>query len=131
MGAALFIVLEKQIPGFDATVNGKALSRVFEELDRIAGRLGIKPLMAFFSMSPDETGDLLADFGVAGEVNSSAEQWFAAEEGLRTIETLRTHLRRDEGLPDVSGVMADLDDFSRVLQKTQEAGVRWHLQVVF
>ena len=93
MSTALFIVLEKDIPGFDAAVNGKPLSRASKGLDRIAGKLGVRPLMEFCSMDLGEAADLLADLG-GEEADIPPEQWFDPEEGLRTVEALLTHLRR-------------------------------------
>jgi len=43
--------LEKQIPGFDAFMNGKALANAAEKLDYIAEQNSVRPLMSFFSSS--------------------------------------------------------------------------------
>lgn len=132
MGAALFIVLEQEIPGFDSFVGGKAISHASKGLDRIAQKLGVTPLMDFHSMDPGEASGFLEDLGVSDEVAIPPEAWFAPDEGLRTVEALRTHLRRrTEVLPRLDDVLADLDAFARVLGKAKEAGVRWHLQVDF
>jgi hypothetical protein len=57
MGAALYIVLEDNDPGFDAIVNGTALSKDIDALDDLASNIGVKPLMAFFSQNAEELED--------------------------------------------------------------------------
>ena len=59
MGTALYIALDQEIPGFDSFVNGKFISEESDVLDRIATKLGVTPLMDFFSTSPDEISDFL------------------------------------------------------------------------
>ena len=54
MGAALYIALEKEIPGVDTMIDGKMLSRAEKHLAQAAKRLGVRPLMEFFSISADE-----------------------------------------------------------------------------
>ncbi len=74
MGAALYIVLEQEISGLDATIDGKALSRAEDKLALAARRLGVRPLMEFFSVSPEELSDLMD--GEEIDVEIPAEQWF-------------------------------------------------------
>ena len=115
MGAALYIVLEKQIEGFDPFVSGKALSREEEELDAIARDLGVTPLMDFYSASEEEA----EEFGL----EAGPETWFTAEQGLATVNALLAHIK------DKDAVAADLQEFARVLEETREHQVRWHLAV--
>jgi hypothetical protein len=49
MGATLYIVVEGEDPGFDIFVNGRALARNEDALEKMAQRIGIKPLLEFFS----------------------------------------------------------------------------------
>jgi hypothetical protein len=86
MGAALYIALEKQIPDFDSVIDGKMLSKSEKQLAAAAKRLGVRPLMEFFSTSAEEAEDLLGD-DVAG-IDIPAAQWFSPEEGLKTVEAL-------------------------------------------
>ena len=115
MSAALYIVLERQIEGFDPFVNGKALSREEEELDAIARNLGVTPLMGFYSASEEEA----EEFGL----ETGPETWFTAEQGLATVNALLAHV---EGKDAVS---ADLQEFARVLEEARKQQVRWHLGV--
>ena len=49
MGATLYIVVEGEDPGFDIFVNGRALARNEDALEKMAHRIGVKPLLEFFS----------------------------------------------------------------------------------
>jgi hypothetical protein len=119
---ALYIVTEKEIPGFDPYVNGKALSRASDELDLLALAASVRPLMNFFSMSPDEAAAILDEAGDE-ELLITAEQWFAPEEGLVTVRALLA----GGDLPH--GVKDDLDEFETVLETLRKHSVRWHLAV--
>ncbi len=65
MGAALYIALEKQVPDFDSVTDGKMLSKSEKQLAAAAKRLGVRPLMEFFSTSTKEAENLLGE-DVAG-----------------------------------------------------------------
>ncbi len=44
---AYYVVLEKEIPSFDVCVNGNALAKQSDFLERIAKQIGAKPLLSF------------------------------------------------------------------------------------
>jgi len=91
MSAALYIVLEKPIEGFNHFVNGKAVARASELLDTLAKKIGTKPLMNFWSAAPEELNGIAEDLGVTMKVNAkpfSSERWFAATDGLATVQVL-------------------------------------------
>ena len=129
MGTALFIVAERELPGADLQVNGKALGR--HTLDRLARRLGVRPLMEFFSISPEEAASEYE--GDLGELpgNLPAEQWFPSEEGLATVRTMLAYLEvHPNEVPGAqAALMDDLRQFETVLSLLAAAGVRWHLAV--
>ncbi len=129
MGAALYIVLEREIGGLDSLVNGKALAKASEALERLAHQVGVHPLMEFFSADAGELGEFLADHDVeAGEVPS--EQWFFASDGLATVRALLSQTRKGGvGLASEPDVIADLEQFERVLSEAEKHKVRWHLAV--
>ena len=68
MGAALYIALEKQIPGVDIMIDGKMLSRAEKHLAEAAKRLGVRPLTEFFSVRPDEAAGFLESEGAEVEI---------------------------------------------------------------
>lgn len=124
---SLYIVFEKKIPGADTCVNGNFLSKHNDELEKMAKRLGVRPLMSFFSASKDEVGSLLGDD--AGSLGIDIEEkWFAAEEGLRTVKALLENLSSLK-LKDVDRVEADLREFVGALEQARANGTRWHLAV--
>jgi hypothetical protein len=133
MSVALYIVLERLILDFDHHVNGKALGHAGELLDALAEKAGAKPLMEFFSTSPDEISEIVGSQGVAVEENAQlflAERWFPADEGLAVIRGLR-EAARTEKIDNLEKILADLDGFERVLKGAKEHGVGWHLAVDF
>lgn len=126
MGAALYIALESKIPDLDTMIDGKMLSKAEKHLAKVAKRLGLRPLMDFFSTSADEAADLLgAD--VAG-IDVPAAQWFTADEGLKTVEGL---LAETDSSPELRVAKDDLLGCQRVLREALKHGVRWHLAMDF
>ena len=126
MGAALYIALEKEIPGTDTMIDGKMLSRAEKHLAKAAKRLGVRPLMEFFSAGAGEAADLLGE-DVAG-IEIPDTQWFSAEEGLRTVDAL---LSEADASPDLRATKDDLLGCQRVLREALKHGVRWHLAIDF
>jgi len=127
MSVAWYIALEKQIPGFDAFMNGKALANAAEKLDYIAEQNSVRPLMSFFSSSREQMLAFSGSEGVETE-NEIAETWFVAEEGLRTVNLL---LEKVEGNSVSEAARKDLLDFRRILETAKQQGVRWHLAIDF
>ena len=126
MGSALYIALEEKIPDLDTMIDGKMLSKAEKHLAKAAKRLGVRPLMEFFSTSADEAADLLGD-DVAG-IDIPAAQWFSAEEGLKTIDALLPEVERS---PELRAATDDLLGCQRVLREAHKHGVRWHLAIDF
>ena len=87
MPVAWYIVLEREIPGFDHFVNGKAVAKAGDRLDSLAKEKGLPSLMSFFSISTEE----LAAFAEGHAVSlkqSSPQRWFSADDGLKTVNGL-------------------------------------------
>ena len=59
MSASLYIVVEGEDPGFDIFVNGQALARNEDALEQLATRLGVHPLLEFFSADRNSMALLL------------------------------------------------------------------------
>jgi len=151
MGAALYIVPEREVPGLEVYVNGKALARI-DEPEQLAERAGVPWLMDYFSLSegdalaslieepgeplPDESGehDLVEDPEPApDEVGGlPPEEWFDAEEGLAAVRGILAYLEvHPAGLPESAEVIDDLKEFEAVLARLAAESVRWHLAVNF
>lgn len=127
MSAAWYIVLERAIEGFDHGVNGKSLARAGRSLDQLAAKTGVKPLMHFFSASAEDVGEFLDEANI-DSVETMVEQWYSAEEGLKTVQKLIAAVGT-ESMERQADVIADLKEFEAVLERAQRDGVRWHLAV--
>lgn len=128
MSLAWYIVLEREIPGVQTFINGKALARAGELFDSLAADAGVSSLSSFFSASAEELTGFAADHGAdSNDLGTVAsEAWFSPQDGLRTIATLvKAAAARKMG----DDVLSDLKDFQAVLQAAQANGVRWHLAV--
>ena len=133
MGAALFIVLEKEIENLDTFVNGKVLARAEPILAEITNELGVTPLIEFYGADigdlAEEWLDNSDDFETLPE---SSAKWFEAKEGLKTVCALLDHLKDNPTkIKKSEKVIADLQDFKRVLEEADKQNVKWHLEVDF
>ncbi len=126
-----YIVLEKDIPNFDVYVNGNMLAKESDALERLAKKIGVPPLLSFFSIGTEELTALVGDEGETVAmlgVKAPTEQWFDAEDGLIAIRNMMSHLESME-LGRSNQVLSNLKDFERVLEAASESGVRWHLAI--
>jgi|SRR5258708_5165655 hypothetical protein len=126
-----YIVLERAIPIFDVYVNGNMLAKESDTLEKLAKKIGVTPLLSFFSIGPEELTSLVGDDGETIEklgVKAPNEQWFNAEDGLITVRKLISHLEFLE-LERSNQVLSNLKDFERVLEAASQSGVRWHLAI--
>ena len=131
MGAATYIVLETEAADIENLADGKALSRAEHVLTPLARELGVTPLMDFFSLSTEDYATSAEEFNIpTGPEGPPTEQWFAAEDGLRTVRALLAHVETHPELVDnPDRVLDDLRNFSDVLGAAQAKGLRWHLAV--
>jgi hypothetical protein len=134
MGVALYVALEKEIPGFDASsVCGKRLEKAQERLDGIAKELGLTPLGDFISVAPEDVLAFFEDQGGVPEGQELApEDWFDPAEGLRTVRGLLSYVRDNPAsIKQARGVCDDLEAAEEVLAAAQRHGVRFHLAIDF
>jgi hypothetical protein len=133
MAASMYIVVEGEDPGFDIFVNGRALARHEDALERVALRLGVKPLIEFFSADENSMSLLIEEGAGNPELmrRLPPPQWYAASDGLATVKALVAALEDDPQQLGTEGpqVLAELQEYARVLEKTMRAGLRWHLAV--
>lgn len=127
LSVAWYIVLEREIFGFDHAVNGKALAKAGDQLDSLAKAKSLPTLMSFFSASPEELTGFASDHGLALD-QPPPEKWFSADDGLKTISGL---LDEAENHKLDARVVADLRELKSVLEKAKQNGVGWHLAVDF
>jgi hypothetical protein len=108
MSAALYPVLESSDIGIDA-VDGKALARDSDLLERLALSAGVTPLTEFISFESDDYGIL------------------EAADGLRTVRALLDGVR--QAREGDGALLADLHALEKVLVQADERHVRWHLAI--
>lgn len=129
----MYIVVEGEDPGFDIFVNGHALARNEDALEKLSERLGVKPLLEFFSADQNSMALLLEEGAGDPEWAKTLPppQWFAPEDGLISICTLLDFLRADTAVlgNETRAVVRELDEFERVLRKTASRHLRWQLAV--
>ena len=133
MAASMYIVVEGEDPGFNIFVNGRALARHEDAIEKIALRLGVKPLIEFFS-ADESSMALLIEEG-AGNPDLLKKlpppQWYRGEDGLPTVVALIAALENDTAQLGTEGaiVLEELHEYETVLRKTAERDLRWHLAV--
>lgn len=133
MAASLYIVVEGEDPGFDIFVNGHALARNEDALERLAERLKVSPLLEFFSADENSMA-LLLEQG-AGNPDWARHlpkpQWFDPASGLVTICALIDFLKSTAAAlgSETAPVLSELREYERVLRKTAHHNLRWHLAV--
>jgi len=129
----MYIVVEGEDPGYDIFVNGRALARYEDALERLALKLGVRPLIEFFSADENSMALLIEEGAGNPELmrRLPPPQWYAAGDGLATVRALVGVLHGDPQLLGTEGpqVLAELLEYVRVLERTVEAGLRWHLAV--
>jgi hypothetical protein len=129
----MYIVVEGEDPGYDIFVNGRALARYEDALEKVALRVGVKPLIEFFS-ADENSMSLLIEEG-AGNPDLMRRlpppQWYSPEDGLATVKGLLAALQDDPQQLGSEGqqVLSELQEYERVLEKAMCAGDRWHLAV--
>lgn len=129
----MYIVVEGEDPGFDIFVNGHALARNEDALEKLAIRLNVKPLLEFFSADENSMALLLEEGAGDPEWAKTLPppQWFSPEDGLVTVRALFEHLNE---FPTALGtetkqIISELTEYELVLTKTVERNLRWQLAV--
>ncbi|MBS1799395.1 MAG: hypothetical protein JSS95_06170 [Acidobacteria bacterium] len=133
MAASMYIVVEGEDPGFDIFVNGRALARNEDAVEKLALRLGVRPLIEFFS-ADENSMSLLIEEGAGNRdllQRLPPPQWYLPSEGLATVEAMVFALEDEPQQLGSEGeqVLAELVEYRRVLRKTQDRQLRWHLAV--
>jgi len=129
----MYIVVEGEDPGFNIFVNGRHLARYESAIEELALSLNVRPLLEFFSA--DENSMLLLIEEGAGNPDLLPRlpppQWYAADDGLRTVTALISAIESDPHQLGSEGpaVLQELHEYEVVLQKTAARSLRWHLAV--
>ena len=125
MGVAYFIVLDKKKPGFDTSVNGKAVAREVDAISKVTTKLKLPDINVLTSFAA-----LAAQFGADPSSEGAKEKWFEAEEGLEWVravyEYIDTHPRSAENR---ARVLEDLEEYEAVLSKAAKIKAKWHFEM--
>ena len=129
----MYIVVQGEDPGFDTFVNGRSLARHEDALEKLALNVGVRPLIEFFSADENSMA-LLIEEGAGNQDllrRLPPPQWYRADDGLTTVRALLDTLRDEPQQLGSEGarVLSELEEYARVLEKTRERGLRWHLAV--
>ncbi len=129
----MYIVVQGDDPGFDTFVNGRSLARHEDALEKLALRLGVRPLIEFFSADENSMSLLIEEGAGNQEIMNRLPppQWYSAEDGLATVDALVDALEHEPQQLGTEGVevLAELLEYRKVLRKTQDRRMRWHLAV--
>ena len=129
----MYIVVEGEDPGYDIFVNGRALARYEDALEKVALRLGVKPLIEFFSADENSMSLLIEEGAGNPELvrRLPPPQWYSPADGLATVRALINALEADPQQLGTEGpqVLSELQEYARVLERADRAGHRWHLAV--
>ena len=129
----MYIVVEGEDPGFDIFVNGQALARNEDALERLALRLGVSPLLECGS-ADDNSMALLLEQG-AGNPDWAHHlpqpQWFTPDDGLKTVTTLVLFFESSPAAfgSETQPVLQELREYETVLTKAARFALKWHLAV--
>jgi len=133
MAVSMYIVVEGEDPGFDIFVNGRSLARHEDALERLALRLGVRPLIEFFSADENSMSLLIEEGAGNPELmrRLPPPQWYSPEDGLKTVQALLMTLEADPQQLGTEGemVLSELLEYAHVLGKTKDRKLRWHLAV--
>ena len=125
MGAAYYIVLDNDDPGFETSVNGKAVARDRDALVGITDKLKLPAIDELASFA-----DLAAEFRVDPELPAAKEKWFDPAEGLEWVRAVREYIEANPNCAKKpEAVIADLDEYEHVLSKAQGIDAKWHFAV--
>ena len=129
----MYIVVEGEDPGFDIFVNGRALARNEDAVEKLSLRLGVRPLIEFFS-ADENSMSLLIEEGAGNRDmmhRLPPPQWYSPTEGLTTVGALVGALEHEPQQLGSEGeqVLSELLEYMRVLKKTEDRKLRWHLAV--
>lgn len=132
MSLACYLVLDRDDPGFDTFVNGKAVAHALDDLEALCCGLGLPTLESFMGQSIDAIEHLLGEDIDLPEGDDGEAQWFDPAEGIALIDAIASAIQQSATpLPSAAAVLDDLGEFKAVLEQARTINARWHLAMDF
>ncbi|MBX3470172.1 MAG: hypothetical protein KF878_25140 [Planctomycetes bacterium] len=101
-----------------------------ESLDKIAKKLGVKPLGDFVSVDASEWLSEEEEEELVPEGEGKA-QWFSAKDGLKTVRALMGHLKeKPKVFKSSDKVLEDLLAYETALVLFEKKKTRWRIAVL-
>jgi hypothetical protein len=129
-------VLRQSAAGEGDDFDHSAIFDASDELDRVAGDLGVKKISEFFDWT-DFDANMSAEEPLEDYEYVAAARWFDPGEALPSIESLLAHLKANPGAgetPDwddlYTPVVAELEDVVIKIRQAASEGTRFNLCVV-
>jgi hypothetical protein len=132
MAQVIVVTLEKELPEamaiYTKAGSGKALARETDRLDVAVRRYGAAAITSLLSESQ---AALIAQMKEEGfdpsKMRLPPEQWFMAEEGLKTVRALSAHVTANlNDFKQPNPILRDLKAVEVLLTAAASAGVRFH-----
>ena len=125
MGVAYFIALDKEDPGFETFVNGKAIARASDEIRSITEKLGVKSIDELTSF-----GDLVDEFDLTDDIPEMETAWFDPQYGIDWVKAVTQYVASNRStLKEPDGVIEELDEYRQIFQKAKAIGAKWHFEL--
>lgn len=127
MSVAYYVVLDIEDPGFDTSVNGKAVARASEKLASLCHRTGLQTLDSFMGQSLDDFEDFL-DEDIELPDDDGQAKWFEPAEGIALIESLISAIQQSPAsVPFADAVLEEFEEYKAVLEQALKIKAKWHL----
>jgi hypothetical protein len=129
-------VLRQSAAGDGDDFDHTAIFDASDELDRVAGDLGVKKISEFFDWT-DFDANMSAEEPLEDYEYVAAARWFDPADALASIEALLAHLKVNPGVgetPDwdelYTPVLVELEDVVIKVRQAASEGTRFNLCVV-
>jgi hypothetical protein len=133
MALAIVVILERELPdastAYTKAASGKALARESDRIDFAARKSGVTQPSALLSESHAAlAAQMRAEGFDPAKMRLPPEQWFPADEGLKTVRGLIAHVTANlNDFKQPNPILRDLKAVEALLNAAQAAGVKFHL----
>ena len=124
MSVAYFIVLDKEIEGYDPFINGNFLAKYSDLVTKECKKNNIKTIDNFVSQDMNEIIDITGE-----DFFNNPTVYFNPDDGLTWIDNIKQKIlpTLDPKIQKEYG--ADLAELESVLQKAKVNNKKWHFEI--